>query len=318
MFGVPQGSILGPVLFVLYTTLLSDIIANHSVNHQLFADNTQLQKSTPPNDVQSLTHGLKSCTDDIKAWMCNNQLKLNEDKTEAILFSTPSLSSYHCLPSSIMVGTHEILFSDKVRSLGFILDSNLTVKQHVIKICQTAYYELKRISSIRRYLTEDAAKQLVTSCVLSRLDYCNSLLMGTPNSVIQPMQKVQNTAARLILRAPHHQNFTPLVQQLHWLPVSEQTKYKTACLSYNEITGSAPSYLSKLLHFYSLSRSLRSSSDTCMLKIQRFNRKTHGFRTFSHFGTHTWHNLPQDIRHSATLSSFKSQRKTFHFSEYFS
>ena len=166
---------------------LSDIIANHSVNHQLFADDTQLQKSAPPNDVQSHTHDLQSCTDDIKAWMSNNQLKLNEDKTEAILFSTPSLSSCHCLPSSIMVGTHEILFSEKVRNLGFILDSNLTMKQHVIKICQTAYYELKRISSIRRYLIEDAAKQLVTSCVLSRLDYCNSLLMGTPNSVIQPM-----------------------------------------------------------------------------------------------------------------------------------
>ena len=161
--GVPQGSVLGHVLFVLYTIALSDIIANHSVNHQLFADGTQLQKSTPPNDVQSLTHDLQSCIDHIKAWMCNNQLKFNEDKTEAILFSTPSLSSCHCLPSSIMVGTHEIVFSDKVRNLGFILDSNLTMKQDVIKVCQTAYCELKRISSIRRYLTEDAAKQPVTS-----------------------------------------------------------------------------------------------------------------------------------------------------------
>ena len=102
------------------------------------------------------------------------------------------------------------------------------MKQHVIKTCQTAYYELKRISSIRRYLTEEAAKQLITSSVLSRLDYCNSLLMGTPNFVIQPMQKVQNTAARLILRAPRHQNCTPLLQQLHWLPVSERIKYKIA------------------------------------------------------------------------------------------
>ena len=127
----------------LFCTLLHfQTSANHSVNHQLFADDTQLQKSTPPNDVQSLTHDLQSCTDDVKAWMCNNQLKLNEDKTEAMLFSTPYLSSCHCLPSSVMVGTHEILFSDKVRNLGFILDSNLTMKQHVIRICQTAYYEL--------------------------------------------------------------------------------------------------------------------------------------------------------------------------------
>ena len=76
MFGVPQGSMLGPVLFVLHTTPLSDIIASYSVNHQLFAADTQLQKSTTPNNVQSLPHDLQSCTDDIKAWMCNNQLKL--------------------------------------------------------------------------------------------------------------------------------------------------------------------------------------------------------------------------------------------------
>ena len=119
MFGVPRGSVLGPVLFVLYTTPLSDIIANHSVNHHLFADGTQLQKSTPPNDVQSLTHDLQSFTDDIKAWMCNKQLKSNDDKTKAILFSTPSLSSCHCLPSSFVVGTHEIVFSDKIRNFGF-------------------------------------------------------------------------------------------------------------------------------------------------------------------------------------------------------
>ena len=123
------------------------------------------------------------------------------------------------------------------------------MKQHVIKVCQTAYYELKRISSVRSYLTEDATKQLVTSCVLSRLDYCNSLLMGTPNSVIQPMQKVQNAAARLTLRAPRHQHCTPLLQQLHWLPISERIKYKTACMCYNSVTGSAPSYLSELLPY---------------------------------------------------------------------
>ena len=199
---------LGPVLFVLYATPLSDVIASHSVNYQLFADDTQLQKSTPPNDVKSLTRDLQLCTDDMKSWMCSNQFKFNEDKTEAILFLTLSLPS-DFLPSSVTVGTRQCAFYDKIRNLGFILDSNLTVKQHVIRVCQTAYYELKRISSILSYLTEDATKQLVTSCVLSRLDYCNSLLMGSPYSVIQPMQKVQNAAARLILRSLRHQHCTP-------------------------------------------------------------------------------------------------------------
>ena len=86
-YGVPQGSVLGPVLFVLYTTPLSDVIASHSVNHQLFADDTQLQKSAPLNEIDNLTKELCACTDDIKAWMTENQLKLNDDKTEALLFS---------------------------------------------------------------------------------------------------------------------------------------------------------------------------------------------------------------------------------------
>ena len=165
MYGVPQGSVLGPILFVLYTTPLSDIIANHSVNHQLFADDTQLQKSAPLNEVTNLTKELSACTDNIKTWMTENQLKLNDGKTEALLFpfSSSLKPSTIPLPDSITLGSHNIPFSDSARNLGFILDSKLSMKKHIIKICQTAYFELKRISSIRRFLTEDATKTLVTS-----------------------------------------------------------------------------------------------------------------------------------------------------------
>ena len=162
---VPQGSVLGPVLFVLYTTPLSDIIASHSVNHQLFAVDTQLQKSALLSKIDNLTKELRACADNTTAWMTEYQLKLNDDKTEALLFSffysrKPAAIS---LPDSITLGCHNIPFSDSVRNIGFILDSALSLKKHVIKICQTAYFELKRISSIRRFLTKDATKTLVTS-----------------------------------------------------------------------------------------------------------------------------------------------------------
>ena len=115
-----------------------------------------------------------------------NELKLNDDKTEALLFpfssslKPPTIS----FPDSITLGSHSIPFSDSARNHGFILDSKLSTKKQVIKICQTAYFELKCIRSIRRFLTEDATKTLFTSYILSTLDYCNCLLMGTPNSVI--------------------------------------------------------------------------------------------------------------------------------------
>ena len=155
MYGVPQGLVLGPILFVRYTTPLSDIVANHSVNHQLFEGDTQLQKSTPLSEVNNLTKELNACTDDIKTWMTKNQLKLNDDKTEALLFpfSSSFKTSTVSLPDSITLGSHNIPFSDSARNLGFILESKLSMKKHVIQICQTAYFELKRISSVRRFLS---------------------------------------------------------------------------------------------------------------------------------------------------------------------
>ena len=168
---------------------------------------------------------------------------------------------------------------------GFTFDSKLSMKKHVIKICQTAYSELKCISSIRRFLTEDATKTLVTSYILSCLDYCNCLLMGTPISVIQPLQKI-HFAARLILLAPCHQHSTPLLEKLHWLPISELIKYKVTCVCFSAVNGSGPAYLFELLHVYTPSRKLRYSSDTRMLEIQQYKYKIHGFRNFSYFGPH--------------------------------
>ena len=183
--------------------------------------------------------------------------------------------------------------------------------------CQTAYFRLECISSIHRFLTEDATKTLVPSYILSRLDYCNCLLIGTPNSVIQPLQKIQNFAARLVLLAPCHHHSIPLLEKLHWFPISECIKYKVACMYFSAISGSSLAYLSELLHVYTPSCTLRSSSDTHMLEIQQYKHKTHGFRTFSCFGPHIWNSLPQDLCYCSTLSSFKAKLKTFLFSQYF-
>ena len=109
----------GPILFVLYTTPLSNIIANHFVNHQLSADDTQLQKSAPPSEVTNLSKELDACTDYIKTWTTENQLRLNDDKTEAILFPfSSSLRPFTIShPDSITLGSHNIPFSDSARNL---------------------------------------------------------------------------------------------------------------------------------------------------------------------------------------------------------
>ena len=158
---------------------------------------------------------------------------------------------------------------------------------------------------------------LVTSSILSWLEYCNCFLIGIPNTVIQHLQKIQNFAARPVLLALHHNHSTPLVEKLHWLPISERIKYKVTCMCFSAINDSGPAYLTELPHVYTQSCALCFSSDTCMLKIQQYKHKTHGFHSFSCFGPHIWNSLPQILRHCSNLSSFKAKLKAFLFSQYF-
>ena len=130
------------------------------------------------------------------------------------------------------------------------------------------------------------------------------------------MQEVQNTAACYILRAPCHQNCTSSYSKSPGSQFLKLMQYKTARMCYNAITGSAPTYLSELLQLYSSSRYLCSSSDTHMLKLQRFSCKTMAFTPFLHFGPRIWNNLPQETRHSATPSFLKGKLKVFLFSKY--
>ena len=146
--------------------------------------------------------------------------------------NTVDSSRSHILPhpQTISLSNIDVEFSGTVHNLGFIFDSNLSMKQHIIKTCKAAYIEIRCISSIRKYLTEDATKTLVNSCILSRLDYCNSLLAGYPQTVIKP-QQVQNSAAKLIFKSRRAEHTKPLLKQLHWLPIEQRIKYKVAFLA---------------------------------------------------------------------------------------
>ena len=175
-FGVPQGSVLGPILFIMYTQPLSNIISQSQINHVAFADDTQLYDYCCLPNVSSMLTKFEEGISHISSWMSANKLSLNPSKTEALLLSSPRNSVSDSLPSSIIVDGSIIEFSNSVKSLGVTLDSTLSMKDHVLNICKLSYYELRRISSVRRLLTLEATKTLVCSFVLSRLEYCNFLL----------------------------------------------------------------------------------------------------------------------------------------------
>ena len=215
-------------------------------------------------------------------------------------------------PLSICLAT--ISFSDSVKSLGFYLDKDLSMTEHINFICNTAFLEIRRISTIHHYLTDDATKTLVVSLVLSRTDYCNCLSAGLPQSLVGKLQRVQNCAARLVVRVPPHIHITPVLRHLHWLPVRARISYKIACLCFNAIISSTPAYLADRLHLHSPSRSLRSSVDTRLLKIPHYKCKTKGDRAFSYFGSSVWNSLPLHITNATkTIHTFKSALKTYLF-----
>ena len=189
--------------------------------------------------------------------MTENKLQLNDSKTEAIIISSGRQSVNSTLPPSLRIGQSDVNFISSVKNLGVTLDCNLSMKQHVNNICKAAYFQLRKISSIRHLLTIQAAQTLVCSLVLSRLDYCNSLLIGCPHYLIQKLQKVQNAAARLVCRAKRRDHITPLLQSLHWLPVSARIQYKIATLTFSSLAGTAPSYVSEIISTYQPSRQLR-------------------------------------------------------------
>ena len=148
---------------------------------------------------------------------------------------------------SIQIGGKNILLNPHVKNLGVFLDNTLSMEQHISHLCRSAYLAMRQIASIRRYLTEKNTVQLVCSFVLSRLDYCNAPLAGLPATHIARLQRIQNNAARLVLQKSKRQHVTPLLKQLHWLPIQTRIDYKLATLAFRHFDGSLLQYFSSRL-----------------------------------------------------------------------
>ena len=264
--GVSQASVLGPMLFTRYIKPLSTIIDSHTIIHHSFADDLQLQMSAPPDRLSELLHSMQSCMSDVKAWATTNMLKLNDNKTELMLVTSKRTRHLHSLPTSITIGSSQIPLKKPVKNLGFTLDCHLTMNAHGSNIARTCYFELRRLASIRGFLTSTATATHVSAVVLSRIDYCSPLLFCSTHDVTSNLQRIQNYAARVILRLPRSSSITIHLKLLHWLPVKVRSTYKIACLCCHCHSSTAPSYVTDMLHRKPLhTRNTRSSSYTMPL-----------------------------------------------------
>ena len=230
-YGVPQGSVLGPLLYCMYTTPLSREVQQQDIEHLVYADDSQLYNMfrAVPEEIERSVSSMSNCLDLVRRWMSENMLKLNDEKTEVITFSSRFKP---CEGVTIRMGDVSIPSTPSVRDLGVLLDQHMTREDHVRQVCKSAMFHLCSIANIRRFLTTDAAKSLMHSLVTSRLDYCNSVLVGLPKALLQKMQRVQNTAARVVTRTHKYDHITPVLKVLHWLPINRRVEYKILLYTY--------------------------------------------------------------------------------------
>ncbi len=318
--GVPQGSVLGPLLFTIYMLPIGHILREHGILYHGYADDTQLYLLFNPKDPQSLPMQmarLEKCLAKIHQWLIRNKLQLNADKTEFILQVAVHLKTLvQKLRPSLRVGDAVVHPTDCVRDLGVHLDSQLSMRPYINQTTRSIHGHLRSLRRIRRHLDDAACAKAVQALVVSRLDYANSLLSGVPDCALRKLQVAQNSAARLLSATDRRQHITPVLKDLHWLPVRQRIAFKMLSLTFQALhSESAPCYLRSLL-VQDQRRPLRSNSSAVQL-LAPCTKKNIGEHSFAVRGPKLWNSLPANLRNSTSYPTFKRNLKTFLFKQHF-
>ena len=309
-FGVAQGSILGPPLFNAYCRSFSGrvkVTVDYSVEG--YADDHQLLK--PFNlvcQVQVLGEGLENSFRVIESWMTEFFLKLNAIKTKIMIIAPPNLRNEITINGTFINGKC-IRFVDIAKNLGVLFDGVLSFDDQINKVVTSCFITLRLLSRIKYFLTPDQLNTLVCSLIFTQVDYCNALYYRLKNETIDKLQRVQNCAARLVLKVNRfdHVSTNEMFNKLHWLKIKERIVYKILLIVHKCVNGVAPKELSDMFQFVRSDRTRRLDVKFCIGLM--------GERAISVCGPKLWNALPQELRQETSTEDFKKSLKTFLFKD---
>ena len=293
---VPQGSVLGPILFVLYTAYFVQLIETFSLSPHLHADDTQVYGSCAPTAVALPASQISECVDAVVAWMKSNRLQLNSAKTD--LWCATSRRRHQLPMTAMLIDGFPVTLVQNVHDLGIYIDGDLSMRTHVQQTTSSCFAALHQLRQVCRLVPTATFQTLTVTLVNQWLDYGNSTLV--------------NAAARLIFHLRRFDHITDALVSLHWLRVPEQIQFKIAMLTYRVLHGNAPWYLGPLTSTVDVPgrRALRYAG-TNRVVMPPVRLATAGSRAFPVGAAHTWNSLLEHTVSASTLQSFKRHLKTF-------
>ena len=274
-----------------------------------FADDHQLAKSfVPLLEIHALDGDINRCFNIISRWMYDFFLCLNRSKTKIIVVAPPAVKESIVMKGTF-IGNDCIRFVTSAKNLGVILDDELSFEAQITSVVKACFSTIRKLSKIKSFLSYEHLRTLISACIFSKLDYCNSLYYGINQRLIKKLQVVQNSAVQLIKNKGNQQHLSTesYLSKFHWLPVKERIIFKLMLLVHKCLHGNAPVSLSNLLNY-------SCSARTKKLNHQR-NKGIFGSRAFSRSSPKLWNLLPVNIRTEKNTDKFKVLLKTYLFKE---